>query len=137
MSAGAVLLGTLLVGIGGAIGSVMRWALREYGTRWAARRSTGGDERAEPWLTFLANALACFLLGITVALLGSAAGGAGEMSYLLLAAGVCGGMSTLSTAAVDVVELIRRGKVAMSIAYFLLTIGTGMAMLWLGLVIAS
>lgn len=137
MSAGTFLLGTLLVGIGGAAGSVLRWGLRELGMRQAARRSSNGDERAKPWLTFLANAIACFLLGLVVARLGGAVSGAGELGFLLLAVGFCGGLSTLSTAALDVVELARRGSVAISVAYFLLSIGTGMAMLWVGLVIAS
>lgn len=137
MSAGTFLLGTLLVGIGGAVGSVLRWGLRELGMRRAARRGIDGDVRAKPWFTFLANAIACFVLGLVVARLGADVSGAGELGYLLLAVGFCGGLSTLSTAALDVVELARRGSVAMSVAYFLLSIGTGMAMLWVGLVIAS
>ncbi|MGP5085429.1 fluoride efflux transporter FluC, partial [Brachybacterium tyrofermentans] len=62
MSAGTVLLGTLLVGIGGGAGSALRWWLREVGMRLAARRMNQGDVRMKPWLTLLANALACFLL---------------------------------------------------------------------------
>ncbi|GAA1489223.1 fluoride efflux transporter FluC [Brachybacterium sacelli] len=137
MSVGTFLLGAVMVAIGGAGGSVLRWWLREVGMRRAARRSSDGDLRAKPWLTFLANALACFVLGIVVARLGSAASGVAELGFLLLAVGFCGGLSTLSTAALDVVELIRRGSFALSVAYFLLTIGTGMALLWVGLVIAS
>ncbi|MDN5688111.1 MAG: CrcB family protein [Brachybacterium sp.] len=137
MSVGTFLLGAILVSIGGAGGSVLRWWLREAGMRRAARRSSDGDLRAKPWLTFLANALACFVLGIVVARLGSTASSVGELGFLLLAVGFCGGLSTLSTAAADIVELLRRGSFALGVAYFLLTIGTGMALLWLGLVIAS
>ncbi|MFC7375206.1 fluoride efflux transporter FluC [Brachybacterium sp. GCM10030267] len=136
MNAGTFLLGMLLVSLGGAAGSVLRWGVREYGLRWAAGRSSGAEERVRPWLTFAVNVVACFLLGLIVARLGAATGPA-ELAYLLLAAGVCAGLSTLSTAAVDVVDLIRRGRIAMSVAYFLLSIGAGMAALWSGLVIAS
>lgn len=137
MSAGTVLLGTLLVGIGGGAGSALRWWLREAGMRLAARRANQGDVRMKPWLTLLANVLACFVLGIVVARLGSAASEVGEMGFLLLAVGFCGGLSTLSTAALDVVDLIRRDSFAISVGYLLLTIGTGMAALWIGLVIAT
>ncbi|MGO2046096.1 MAG: fluoride efflux transporter FluC [Brachybacterium tyrofermentans] len=137
MSAGTVLLGTLLVGIGGGAGSALRWWLREVGMRLAARRMNQGDVRMKPWLTLLANALACFLLGIAVARLGSAVSGVAEFSFLLVGIGFCGGLSTLSTAAMDVVDLIRRDSFAISVGYFLLTIGIGMAALWIGLVIAS
>lgn len=137
MSAGTVLLGILLVGIGGGAGSALRWWLREAGMRLAARRMNQGDVRLKPWLTLLANALACFLLGIAVARLGSAVSGVAEFAFLLVGVGFCGGMSTLSTAAMDVVDLIRRDSFAISVGYFLLTIGIGMAALWIGLVIAS
>lgn len=137
MSAGTVLLGTLLVGIGGGAGSALRWWLREVGMRLAARRMNQGDVRMKPWLTLLANALACFLLGIAVARLGSAVSGAAELGFLLVGIGFCGGLSTLSTAAMDVVDLIRRDSFAISVGYFLLSIGLGMAALWIGLVIAS
>ncbi|MGP5384522.1 fluoride efflux transporter FluC [Brachybacterium tyrofermentans] len=137
MSAGTVLLGTLLVGIGGGAGSALRWWLREVGMRLAARRMNQGDVRMKPWLTLLANALACFLLGIAVARLGSAVSGVAEFSFLLVGIGFCGGLSTLSTAAMDVVDLIRRDSFAISVGYSLLSIGLGMAALWIGLVIAS
>jgi len=137
VSAGTVLLGMVLVGIGGGAGSALRWWLREAGMRLAARRMNQGDVRLKPWLTLLANALACFLLGIAVARLGSAVSGVAEFSFLLVGIGFCGGLSTLSTAAMDVVDLIRRDSFAISVGYFLLSIGLGMAALWIGLVIAS
>lgn len=137
MSPGAVLLGALLVGIGGGAGSALRWWLRDLGMREAARRYRNGDVRVKPWLTFFVNVLASFLLGLIVARLGSSAAGAAELGYLVLAAGFCGGLSTLSTAALDVVELMRRAGFAIAVSYLLLSVGTSMAMLWLGVVIAS
>jgi CrcB protein len=137
MSAGGLLLAALLVGVGGALGSVARWGLRELGLHLSARGGTDREEqRVRATMTFLANILACFLLGLVVARLGSAAG-TGEFVYLVLAAGFCGGLSTLSSAAFDVVELTRRGTFTLALAYLMLSIGAGMAALWLGLVIAS
>lgn len=136
MSAGTFLLAALLVGIGGGAGSVARWGLRELGARLAAARAAGWAELIRPWTTVLANLLACFLLGIVVARLGSS-GGTGEVFYLTLSVGFCGGLSTLSTAALDLVDLVRRRTFSLALAYLLLSIGSGMAALWLGLVLAS
>lgn len=135
MSAGYLTLAVLLVGIGGAVGSLGRWAIAEYGRRLVIHHRSHADAvRIAPWLTFGANMIACFLLGIIVATIGSASGSA-ELAYLLLAAGLCGGLSTMSTAALDMIELLRGGATAIAVGYLLLTIGGGMAMLWIGLVV--
>lgn len=136
MSAGAYLLAALLVGIGSGLGTIARWGLRELASAAAASRAAGDGDRVRPWSTFGANLLACFLIGIVVAMFGSATG-AGEFVYLLLAVGFCGGLSTLATAAFDVVELVRRTTFSLALAYLMLSIGGGMAALWLGLAIAS
>lgn len=125
-----------MVALGGAAGSVGRWALAEYGPPLLQRRWPAlTPERSAPWMTFLANVLACFLLGIVVTLLGSAAG-IPELFSMMLTVGLCGGLSTLSTAAMDVVSLVRRGTPAISLGYLSLTIGLCMSALWLGVVIA-
>lgn len=137
MSAGALLLAMLLVGVGGGVGSVARWGVRAFALRVIAVRGKehlSGEVR--PGATLLANILACFLLGVVVARFGSG-GGSVEYVYLMLAVGFCGGLSTLSTAALDVVELVRRRTFSLALAYLLLSAGTGMAALWLGLVLVS
>lgn len=137
MSAGAFLLAALLVGLGGGVGSVLRWALREGAQRWiAAHGRPGRGEEIRPRATVAANSLACFLIGVVVAKLGSATGN-GELFYLLLAVGFCGGLSTLSTAAQDIVDLVRRGTFSIALAYLMLSVGIGMGALWVGMVIAS
>lgn len=136
MSAGGVLLAALLVTLGGGLGAVARWGLGELGVRWRRSRQAEEPERIRPWTTFLANVLACFLLGIVVARVGAATGAGGYVN-LMLAAGFCGGLSTLSTAAHDIVELVRRTTFSLALAYLLLSAGGGMAALWMGLVIAS
>lgn len=137
MSSMMLFLAVLLVAVGGAVGSVGRWAIAAYGPRLVQRRwPRQSRERILPWMTFTANVLACLLLGVFVARLGSATGGV-EVVYLLLSAGVCGGLSTLSTAALDVVDLVRRGTTAIALGYMMLTVGVSMTALWLGVVIAS
>ena len=137
MSAIGLLGAALLVGIGGGLGAVVRWGVSALGLRLVAAQGREHlDETVRPGTTMLANLLACFLLGLVVARLGSA-GGVREFVYLMLAAGFCGGLSTMSTAAADVVELVRRRTFSLALAYLLLSAGTGMAALWLGLVLAS
>lgn len=136
MSGATLLLAALLVGVGGGLGSLARWGLRESGLRLAERSGRAWIERIRPWTTVLANLLSCFLLGVVVARLGSAAD-SGELAYIALAIGFCGGLSTLSTAALDLVDLVRRTAYSIALAYLMLSVGSGMAALWLGLVLAS
>ena len=103
MSTGGMLLAALLVGLGGGAGSVVRWGVSALGLRLAdAQGWENLREEIRPGTTVLANILACFALGMVVARLGSA-GGSLEIAYLMLAVGFCGGLSTMSTAAVDVI----------------------------------
>ncbi|AXK45989.1 fluoride efflux transporter FluC [Brachybacterium saurashtrense] len=136
MSAGAYLLAALLVGIGGGLGAATRWGITQLAERAGASWRPPVSELVRPGATVVANFLACFLLGVIVARIGSA-GGAGEYGYLMLSVGFCGGLSTLSSAAFDIVSLVRRRSFSLALAYLLLSIGGGMAVLWLGLVIAS
>ncbi|MEJ6544454.1 CrcB family protein [Brachybacterium paraconglomeratum] len=136
MTALQLVLSLAVVCVGGGLGAVARWGVQTAGTRMIAARGIENGEGLVPWLTFLVNVAACFLLGIVVARLGSATG-AGGVFYVLLGGGFCGGLSTLSTAAHDIVVLARRGAYSIALAYLMLSVGTGMGALWVGLVIAS
>ncbi|EWS80296.1 fluoride efflux transporter FluC [Brachybacterium phenoliresistens] len=131
-----VLVAVLLVAIGGAVGAVARWGI---GEGWKALRERDGRPSIildlVPWPVFLANILASFLLGVFVAQLGSASAGGARLGYLLLGTGLCGAMSTLSSAAIEIVDLSRRRFTVIGVGYLLLSIGAGMSALWLGLVI--
>lgn len=136
MSGGMLVLALLVVGIGGGLGSIARWGVQRGGAHLLATRGIEHGERVTPWLTFVVNVAACFLLGLFVARLGSATG-SGAVFYAMLGAGFCGGFSTLSTAAADIVQIVRRGAYSIALAYLMLTVGTGMGALWVGLVLAS
>lgn len=128
----------LAVGVGGAAGSVLRWAIKEAWLRRLARRgATSIAAELIPWPTIFANILACFLLGIIVTEFGAATEGSARALFLLLSAGFCGGLSTLSTAAMDVVSLVRRGAPVIAAGYLMVSVGIGMAALWSGLMTAQ
>jgi|SRR5882724_5640196 len=97
----------LLVSIGGAIGSVMRYLCQ----KWIYQLYP----HPFPWGTFLVNIVGCFLIGIFFA--------ASEKSTFLtadwrlfLTTGLCGGFTTFSAFAFENMNLIRTGD----ITYFLL-----------------
>lgn len=128
-----IVLAMLAVAIGGGLGSAARWGISLLWCRLFGARATP----AVPWPTFCANVLACFLLGLVVTWLGSATSGTARTLYALAATGFCGGLSTLSTFALEVVSLTRRGAAVISLGYLMLSAGAGMIALWLGLVLAA
>ncbi|UWG51940.1 Integral membrane protein [Halalkaliarchaeum sp. AArc-CO] len=87
------LLAVQLVGVGGALGALLR-----YG----AYAALPTDEY--PFATLLVNVLGSFLLGVVTF------GGAGEGAALFVGVGVCGAFTTYSSFSVDVVRLWERGR---------------------------
>lgn len=79
--------------------------------------------------TFVANMLACFCYaGLTAYLAGASRFGARskELASRGLGMGVCGGLSTMSTLALEGFTAIRDGQVAAGIAYLLVTFALGL-----------
>ncbi len=81
----------LLVGAGGAVGALIRWGLIELVEL----------DGSFPWATFIANIVGCGALGA----LSDRGRDEGERSRWFLGAGFCGGLTTMSTLSVEVVEL--------------------------------
>ena len=126
----------LMVLVGGALGATARWGIAEAWRRRHARRCASISEAAMPWPTLIANVIASFLVGVFVLTL-TRSPNLGDQLYLLTVVGFCGGLSTLSTAAWEIIELGRRGTTVFGVSYALLSCGAGLAALWLGLVVAS
>lgn len=88
-----------LVFIGGGLGSLCRWGI-SLGLQPLHLKF--------PLATFLANALACFVLG---ALLGfQLTGDLSTEKRLLLVTGFCGGFSTFSTFTAETIQLFENGQ---------------------------
>lgn len=112
----------LLVGLGGAVGSLGR-----YGVGYVVARMVGVDF---PWGTLLVNVLG----GLAMGLLTARVGPEHEAMRLLLGVGVLGGFTTFSTFSLEAVRLLQHqpGAGALYIgASLVLSVGA----CWLGLVL--
>lgn len=89
-----------LVALGGVAGAGVRWFVGEH--------AAIGDF---PWHTLLVNVVGCALLALILARPRP------THVHRLLAVGFCGGLTTMSTFALDVVELTDSGRVGQAVAY--------------------
>jgi len=104
----------LLVGLGGGIGSMLRYLCQ----KWFSENYP----QPFPWGTFLVNLIGCFLIGVIYAA-SEKSTALTPQTRLFLSAGFCGGFTTFSTFAFENMNLLRGGD----ISYFLIyTIGSVM-----------
>ena len=112
----------LCVGLGGFVGSVCRW-----GTGNALRGLAPGF----PLGTLTANVAAGLIIGIVTGY--DLASPLSPELRLLLATGLCGGLSTFSTFSSETLQLFQAGRYGLALANILLNVTTCLAGVWLGL----
>ena len=114
----------LLVGLGGATGSILRF-LTSYATaKYYAN--------AFPLATFTINVLGCFGIGLLIGAFGNNMG-ENQSLRLLLVTGFCGGYTTFSTFALENILLYQSQNYLTLIAYTLASVILGFAAVALGL----
>jgi fluoride exporter len=118
----------LIVGLGGALGSMAR-----YGAGLAAARLA--PAAAWPWATLSVNVIGGLLMGLLVGWLAQRGQGA-ESLRLFAAVGVLGGFTTFSAFSLETVLMIERRQFALAAAYVALSVILACAALFLGLLIA-
>ena len=111
----------LLVGVGGAIGSVARYGV------WRLIEPRGSSFT---WATFLVNITGSFVLGLIVGLL---AGRLDERIRALFFFGLLGGFTTFSTFTVDTVALWRAGLHQTAVVNVLFSVFAGIVAAYVGL----
>ena len=89
------------VGIGGAIGSVMRYLLGVVSTHYF--------KGTFPLATFITNFLGCLIIGLLIGYFGKNEGLNPQLKLLLIT-GFCGGFTTFSTFAAENVQLLENGN---------------------------
>ncbi|ANK85885.1 MULTISPECIES: fluoride efflux transporter CrcB [Rhizobium] len=116
----------LLVAVGGAIGSVLRyfvgqWALRLMGP-------------AFPWGTLAVNVVGCFVIGVFAELVARKFNASMELRLLLIT-GFLGGFTTFSAFSLDAISLFERGEAVAGGIYIAASVGLSMAAVFTGLAI--
>ncbi len=110
----------LMVALGGALGSVLRF--------WLG--SVIGHKAGAPfWGTLFVNVTGCFLIG----LLGNLReNGPGEFDRYFLMVGVMGGYTTFSTFSLQTLELFHAGSTGLAVLNVALSMGLCLLGVWLG-----
>lgn len=112
----------IAVGVGGAVGAMLRHAVG-----MATLRAFGPNF---PWGTLTVNIVGGFLMGLLVAML--AARGGDQTLRLLLGVGVLGGFTTFSAFSLDVVNMIGRGAHLTALGYIFASVAASVGALYLG-----
>ena len=116
----------LLVGIGGAIGSICRYLMQ-----------TGIGKiytQAFPLGTFIVNITGCFIIGLLFGL-------ATKQSWftvewrLLLVTGICGGYTTFSAYSYESINLLNQGNYLYFVLYAGLSVMLGFFATWCGVLL--
>ncbi|MDB5201290.1 MAG: protein CrcB [Ferruginibacter sp.] len=111
----------LVVGIGGALGSMLRFLL-----------NTGLKNQQFPLTTLLINIIGSFAIGAFAALsLKNTA--MSDTMKLFFMTGICGGFTTFSAFSLENIQLIQQGKTTLALLYILLSIIGGLLATWLAI----
>ena len=123
-----MILATIWVAVGGAIGSVARFWLSEASTRW-----WGADF---PWGTLIVNVIGSFLIGLIAALpIAGPRDLLGSLGRQFLMVGIMGGFTTFSSFSLQTLTLMQSGhmgkaalNVGGSVALCLIAVAAGYAL---------
>lgn len=111
-----------IVGLGGALGSMMRYGVTLLG---------GYLSLFGPLSTLCVNSIGSFLITLFAALVSK------ETTLLLLTVGFCGGFTTYSTFSSQSLQLIQAGKYQIAMVYILATLLVCLFFSWLGFMVGG
>ncbi|MFB5944934.1 fluoride efflux transporter CrcB [Albibacterium profundi] len=118
----------LLVGLGGGIGSILRFLTSVVTQKY--------NSSLFPLATFAVNILGCFLIGLLIGSLSSSIQN-NQNLRLLLITGFCGGYTTFSTFASENFSLLQNQYYGTAALYIGTSIIGGLIAVWLGLTLAK
>ena len=119
----------LAVGIGGCAGALFRFYLSSVVIRAV------GDELAFVG-TMAVNLLGCFFIGM-LATVTARTTHLSPYAQQLLITGMLGSLTTFSTFAVDILNLLQHGRVGAAVANVLMNVVAGVLLAWLGMLLAG
>jgi CrcB protein len=122
------MLNYILVALGGALGSVARYAVgvqatRNLGTNW-------------PYGTFTVNVMGGLCMGLLVGVLAHRGGADQERWRVLFGVGVLGGFTTFSAFSLEMALMIQRKQVVGAAIYASASAGIAITALFAGMLIA-
>jgi CrcB protein len=109
----------LLVGIGGGLGSVLR-----YLTAYVVGKFYNNPF---PLATFSVNIFGCLLIGILIGIFGKQLSPNDDLKYLFIT-GFCGGYTTFSTFSAENIQLIQSGNYLIPALYITSSVLFGIVM---------
>lgn len=115
----------LLVGLGGGIGSVLRYGL----SLWIGKYYQG----IFPVATFAVNISGSFIIGLLIGLLDIHPADSG-LKYLFMI-GFCGGFTTFSAFAAENLSLLHSGNSITAMVYMVACIAASILAVWSGIVL--
>lgn len=119
----------LIVGVGGAAGSMARYGLGIF-----VNKLTPGS--TFPYGTLFINIAGCFLIGILFGL-GIRNQWLQDAGWLLLATGFCGGFTTFSTFALENIQMAGRQQTMSALLYTTLSLVFGLLLCRVGVWLTS
>ena len=118
----------LLVGLGGAVGSIARYICQKY--------LNNAFPDAFPMGTFLVNISGCLAIGMLYGLTSNYAIFTTELRLLLMA-GFCGGFTTFSAYTLEGLALIEQQRYTTFFLYFTGSVVLGLAATFLGALVTK
>ena len=110
----------ILIGVGGALGSMLR-----YGLSFLIRY------KAFPLATLLINVMGSFVIGLAIAY--CAKNIVFEYNWkLFVVVGLCGGFTTFSSFSLENLHLLQNGRYFLSALYIVSSVLSGIAAAWFG-----
>lgn len=117
----------LLVGLGGFIGSSLRYIMTVVVNQRTAFQF--------PLATFSINVIGSFVIGIVLGV--ASKGSMDENIRLFFATGICGGFTTFSAFSAENLKMIQEGEMATALLYILLSVVFGLLAVAGGLIIGK
>jgi len=109
----------ILVGLGGALGSILRYTCNQLSI-----------PRQFPLTTLLINLFGSLIMGMVIAW--SLRNPSVDNWKLFLTTGLCGGFTTFSAFSYENIQLLQEVKILLSLLYILASVGGGITAAWLG-----
>lgn len=118
------MLEALSVLVGGALGGMLRLAVGDAVARWLGLHF--------PWGTLVVNLSGALAMGLLAGWLGFPAAGGAAGAWSLMAIGLLGGYTTVSSLSLQTLSLWQQERSTAAIGYMAMTLVAGLAALALG-----